>query len=109
MYVGNWKQSLKYLWPSITRLGNVSFEPATKWDFFRWSNKEGAHKIVDPKHTQEWEELRAVAFESHGASIPPSIKNHPILLLLFLCVYPHRMNSEIVRWLDTEIKQIQRN
>ena len=109
MYVRrNWKQSMKFLWPSITRLANVSFEPATKWDFFRWRNEEGTHKIVYPKHTQEWEELKTLSFESEGTSIPTSIKNHPILLLLFLCVCPHRMNSEILRWLDTEIKQIPR-
>ena len=41
--------------------------------------------------------------ESEGACIPPTIKEHPILLLLFLCVYPHRMNAEIMRWLDTQM------
>ena len=104
----NWKQSMKLLWPSITKLANVRFEPANKWDFYRWRNEEGTHKIVYPKHTQEWEELKALSFESEGPNFPSSIKNHPILLLLFLCVYPHRMNAEMVRWLDTKIKQIPR-
>ena len=104
----NWKVSMQCLWPKITRLANVSFEPANMWDFYRWGNEEGRHKIVYPKHTQEWEELKALSFESEGPNIPSSIKNHPILLLLFLCVYPHRMNSEILRWLDTKIKQIPR-
>lgn len=104
----NWKQSMKILWPSITKLANVSFEPANIWDFYRWRNKEGTRRIMYPKPTQEWAELKKSSFESEGRNIPPSIKKHPILLLLFLCVYPHRMNSEIVRWLDTEIKQIPR-
>ncbi len=103
----NWKQSMKLLWPSVTRLGNVFFEPDNSWDFYRWRNKHGTHKIVYPKHTQKWEELKALSFESDGANIPPTIKNHPILLLLFLCVYPHRMNAEVLRWLDTEMEQIQ--
>ena len=103
----NWKRAMKSLWPHATRIARVSFEPGKLWDFYGWRNEKGTHKIVYPKHTQNWEELKALAFESDGASIPPTIKNHPILLLLFLCVYPHRMNAEILRWLDTEMEQIQ--
>lgn len=97
---------MKYLWPDITRLTYTSFEPPKKWDFYRWRNEGGANKIVFPKHTQEWEELKTLSFESDGGCIPESIKNYPILLLLFLCVYPHRMNSQILRWLDTKMKEI---
>ena len=103
----NWKQSMKSLWPSITRLMYLSFEPENCWDFYRWRNTEGTNRIASPKHTQEWDELRALAAESEGKCIPRSIKDHPILLLLFLCVYPHRMNAEILRWLDTQMKTIQ--
>ena len=103
----NWKQRMKFLWPGVTRLMYMSFEPENFWDFYRWKNKEGKNWTVSPKHTQEWDELKALASESDGTCIPPSIKKHPILLLLFLCVYPHRMNAEILRWLDTQMKQIQ--
>ena len=103
----NWKQSMKSLWPAVTRLAYLSFEPETFCDFYRWRNIEGTNKIESPKHRQEWAELRALAAESEGKCIPRSIKDHPILLLLFLCVYPHRMNAEILRWLDTQMKQIQ--
>ena len=103
----NWKQTMKSFWPSVTRLAHISFEPENLYDFYRWRNRDGIKRIVFPKYTQEWEELKALAFESDGACIPPSIKNYPILLLLFLCVYPHRMNAEILRWLDTQMQQIQ--
>ena len=103
----NWKQRMKLLWPSITRLMYQSFEPENFCDFYRWRNQEGKNWTVSPKYPQEWEKLRELASESDGACIPPSIKKYPILLLLFLCVYPHRMNAEILRWLDTQMKQIQ--
>ena len=103
----NWKQRMKFLWPGVTRLRYQSFEPENFCDFYRWRNKAGKNWTVCPQHTQDWEELRELASESDGACIPPSIKNEPILLLLFLCVYPHRMNAEILRWLDTQMKQIQ--
>ena len=98
---------MKLLWPSVTRLMYLSFEPENFCDFYRWRNENGKNWIVSPQHTQEWEELKALASESDGACIPPSIKNDPILLLLFLCVYPHRMNAEILRWLDIQMEQIQ--
>ena len=104
----NWHQTMKRLWPNVTRLASVSFEPENLWDFYRWRNKEGTVKIVFPKHKQEWEKLKALSFESKGSCIPPTIKNDPILLLLFLCVYPHRMNAEIMRWLDTQMQEIPR-
>ncbi len=109
MYVRrNWKQEMKSLWPGVTRLASVSFEPKNFWDFYRWRSKDGTVKIVFPKHTQEWEKLKEASFESEGSCIPPTIKNDPILLLLFLCVYPHRMNAEIMRWLDTQMREIPR-
>ena len=104
----NWKRRMKRLWPDVTRLAFVSFEPENLWDFYRWRNKEGTVKIVFPKHKKEWEKLKALSFESNGSCIPRIIKNDPILLLLFLCVYPHRMNAEIMRWLDTRVKDIPR-
>ena len=103
------KTSMKQLWSDVTRLAFLSFEPENLWDFYRWRNmEEGTNKIVFPKHTQDWKELKALSSESEGTCIPPTIKNHPILLLLFLCVYPHRMNAEIIRWLDTQMQQIPR-
>ena len=104
----NWKQDMKSLWPDVTRLASVFFDPENFWDFYRWRNQEGTVKIVIPERTQKWEELKALSFESKGACIPPTMKNDSILLLLFLCVYPHRMNAEIMRWLDTQMQQIPR-
>ena len=101
------KDPIKRLWPEVTRLMYASFEPENFSDFYRWRNEEGINKIVSPKHAQNWEELKALSFESEGTCIPSSIKDDPILLLLFLCVYPHRMNAEIMRWLDTQMKDIE--
>ena len=104
-----WKQTMKRLWPGISKLASISYKPENSWDFYRWMNKkEGKIYDVYPKPMQEWNDLKALSFESEGACIPPTIKEHPILLLLFLCVYPHRMNAEIMRWLDTQMQQIPR-
>ena len=104
-----WKQTMKRLWPGVSKLASISYKPENSWDFYRWMNKkEGKRYDVYPKPMQEWNDLKAASFESEGNCIPPTIKEHPILLLLFLCVYPHRMNAEIIRWLDTQMQQIPR-
>ena len=104
----NWKQTMRSLWPAVTRLQFESFVPNNFCEFYRWRSENGHNNFSSPTHTQDWEELKTLAFESEGACIPPTIKEHPILLLLFLCVYPHRMNAEIMRWLDTQMQQIPR-
>ena len=105
----NWKQTMKKLWPGVSKLASITYKPDNLWDFYRWMNKnEGKRFDVYPEPMQKWDDLKALSLESEGACIPPTIKEHPILLLLFLCVYPHRMNAEIIRWLDTQMQQIPR-
>lgn len=104
----NWKQAMLGLWPAITRLQFESFVPNDFCEFYRWRSENGKNNFDAPTPTQDWEELKTLASESDGTCIPPTIKEHPILLLLFLCVYPHRMNAEIIRWLDTQMKGIPR-
>ena len=94
---------MKILWPGVTRLRYISFKPENPWDFYRWENRNGARKDLSPKQTQEWEKLKELACNPNEDCIPQSIKNDPILLLLFLCVYPHRnecRNSEVVGYTD---------
>jgi len=102
----NWKQQLKLIWPDITRIMISVFEPKLKWHFYRWINKEGIQKDIVPKPLQKWEELKKAAFESEGKCIPKNLKKHPVIVLLFLCVYPHRMNSQIIRWLHSELSRL---
>ncbi len=104
----NWKQAMRSLWPSVTRLQFESFVPNNFCEFYRWRSENGHNNFDSPTHTQDWEELKTISFESEGVSIPPTIKKDPILFLLFLCVYPHRMNAKIIRWLDTQMKDIPR-
>lgn len=102
----NWKQTMKLLWPDVTRIAFGSFEFKEPWHFFRWRNEKGINRSRQPKHTQDWSQLRNIANESEGADIPSRIKDNPILLMLFLCVFPHRTSASALRWLDTEIGNI---
>jgi hypothetical protein len=102
----NWKQHMKQLWPDVTRVWFNRFEPTGKWRFFLWRTDKGKHWSVCPTFPKRWNELCSEAREAQGKRIPALIKTWPVFLLLFLCVYPHRLTAEIVRWLDTRLGEI---
>lgn len=100
----NCKGKVRELWPDVTRTNLHVFEFDEPWHFYRWRNKTGAEKVVVPKHAEHWTDLKTVASDSSGAALPDLIKAHPIFVLLFLCVYPHRISPSTIRWLNTNIK-----
>jgi len=102
----NWKQDMKSKWPSITKIGLRSFDFDKLWHFYFWNNLVGEDKVTLPNHTQSWEKLKALANNKCDSDLPKLIKEIPIFLLLFICVCPHRCNSSVVRWLDSEFKEI---
>lgn len=103
----NWKQRMKGLWPSVTRVWFNRFDPKAKWRRFLWRTDEGVHWSVCPTFPKKWEELRNEAAENEGGCLPSSVRKLPVFVLLFLFVFPHRLNAEIVRWLDSKLRRIQ--
>lgn len=101
----NWKGKVRELWPDVTRTNLHTFEFDEPWHFYRWQNEKGAERVVVPKRTQRWDELRDAAGNSSGATVPNLIRRHPVFALLFLCVYPHRTNSAVLRWLNVGLKE----
>ncbi len=100
----NWKQEVKLLWPTITRIGLNTFEFDESWHFYRWRNGEGREKTVMPEHTKHWDDLRLEANDVSGDRLPGLIRERPVFALLFSCVYPHRSNASLLRWLNVGLK-----
>lgn len=104
----NWKQTTKSIWSDVSKIQYQKFEPDTAADFFRWRTEEGINTDEMPKPKQKWDDLKSLAFESEGNKVPKSIKDDPILVLIFLCVFPHRVSPSLLRWLDTQMRDISR-
>jgi hypothetical protein len=49
---------------------------------------------------QSWKELYDGAFDIDEKYIPKVFKKNPILLLLFVIVYPHRMTNDVIKFID---------
>ncbi len=102
----NLKQQLKLLWPSITKIAFSSFVPAHRWQFYLWRSSQGTDWERQVIRRQNWDTLKKAAFESRGNDLPRLIKEFPIFLLCFLCVYPHRLNAGGIRWLATRLDNL---
>lgn len=101
----NWKQRMKALWPSVTKVWFNRCDITAKWRWFLWESDKAEHWSICPPFTKKWDDLRSEASEDRGKSVPSSIKDWPLLALLFLVVYPHRLSPDVVRWLDSRLRK----
>ena len=105
----NYKQAAKGLWPEYTQFLFRSYEVDEPWKFFRWRNeKTGNNTNKMQQRRQKWEDVKRVSIASDDAAIPQVIRDYPELVLLLVQVYPHRLNSAVMRWLDTALAKRRR-
>jgi len=97
----NLKQSVRCLWPEISRVQQKVFIPSDRSDCYRWHIERGREHSVYPQPTQSWAALTKEAEEHSGDDLPKLLKKYPVFCLAFLMVYPHRFSPSLVRWLDT--------
>lgn len=101
----NWKQQLKLLWPAISRLAFLEFEPEEGWHYYLWRSEKGTNVIEHPPLTKQWRDLQTESSDYEGVNLPTKLKDDPVLLLLFLIVCPHRATPRAVNWLDRALRQ----
>jgi len=96
------RQQLRFLWPRITHLQFAEFrvDPRWKWKYCFWYSDEGTLSTRQPKTPQSWADLIAESRLVNVKAIPDVFRRYPELLLIFLVVYPHRINTDVVKFLD---------
>lgn len=102
----NYKQTMKSLWPDISRVFSKEFHFEETIDFLRWRNRKGKEVMKTPTPKQKWEDLKKEAAEANGDVIPDILKENPQLIPIFFVVHPHRSNPSFIRWFDTYISGI---
>lgn len=96
-----WRGVIAELWPEITRMQFATFRPDSTADFCRLNNDDGNLIVQMPKMPQSWKELHDAATSVDDTYIPTAFKNDPVLLLLFVFVYPHRLTNDVMKLIDT--------
>lgn len=96
----NLKERCKELWPDFTRINHERVEPDEAWRFALYRTGEGAANSthIYPSMMQ-WKELQELYAEHEGVDIPETLKADPILLLLFVTIFPFRASFSAMKFL----------
>lgn len=97
------KERCKELWPDFTRINHERLVPDQAWRFALYRTGEGATNsthIYPP--TMQWKDLQDLFAEHDGADVPEALKADPILLLLFVTIFPFRASFSAVKFLQKE-------
>lgn len=99
---------LDHIWPAVTRVAFASFSPDSRGSFYEWTSREGALVTRHPRLTQSWRELLEESRLIATDSLPYQLVARPSFLLRFLLVYPHRVLTEAVKFLDDWVSTLPR-
>jgi len=99
----NQKKICQELWPNFTRIGHERVVPDQAWQFGLYRTGDAATNETQlyPPAVQ-WSELQEICKEHAAIDIPAALKADPILLLLFVNIFPFRASSSAVRYLHKE-------
>lgn len=100
----NFKQQMKYFWPKISRICFIEFQFENNIDFYLWKCSTGKELIKSPENIKVWQILKDEAEEDQGVNMPSLLKENFNLIPLFLMVFPHRGNAQILRYFDSKLK-----
>jgi len=85
-------------WYEISKSIFSSVELDEPCDFYKYRVQGGKHINRHPNMTQRWEELVNSARSYDKLRVPIGIQHFGNWLPLFLMVYPHRLNNNLIKW-----------
>ena len=99
----NLKPTCQELWPDFTKIGHERVVPDKAWQFGLYRAGDAATnetQIYPP--TAQWSELQEICREHAAADVPDVLKADPVLLLLFVNVFPFRASFSAMKFLHKE-------
>lgn len=99
------KVPLESCWPAITYVDFVKFIPDEPNDFLLWHVSEGSLDSRVPARTQSWAKLLTMArSKDYRRNLPTALLDRPGFALLFALVFPQRLTSDLVLFLDDSLR-----
>ena len=101
------KEQCQVLWPNFTRITHLKAIPDDAWRFglYRMGDHAADETKIYPR-TIQWADLQEMAGEHAGAEIPEALRKDPILLLLFVAIFPFRASFSAVKFLHKNFDAI---
>lgn len=94
------KESVKSFWSLISKFYFEEFQMDNAEDFYLWRIAKGKTITKHLSEMKKWSELFKEANHVIESDIPTTLKNYRQYIPLFLMVYPHRLNRNLVMWID---------
>ena len=94
------KGACQAAWPDMTRLNHRDFIPGSAWEYCLWRTDSGMEYTVQLPWTQEWTKVQAEAQSSSCDEVPSALLAQPLLLMLFVILFPYRATPNTIRHLD---------
>ncbi len=99
------KGPLDAAWAGITYVQFAKFVPERVEDFLRWNSENGSLDNRQPGRPQSWAALLAtVRNREFRKRLPSVLLNHPDFALLLVLVFPQRLTTELMLWLDDSFR-----
>lgn len=99
------RSDVEKYWRKITHISQEEFLPKENWMHFLWRCDKGESDSSFPKQTQSWKELQEAAIKINQEIIPETLKKQLRFLPFFLLLYPHRITSNYIKYLDEAISK----
>nr|VFK54598.1 MAG: hypothetical protein BECKTUN1418F_GA0071002_104810 [Candidatus Kentron sp. TUN]VFK57805.1 MAG: hypothetical protein BECKTUN1418E_GA0071001_104710 [Candidatus Kentron sp. TUN]VFK62309.1 MAG: hypothetical protein BECKTUN1418D_GA0071000_11726 [Candidatus Kentron sp. TUN] len=99
----NLKEVCQQLWPDFTKIGHERLVPDQAWQFGLYRTGDAATnemEIYSP--TTQWNELQEICKDHMAADVLAALKDDPVLLLLFVNIFPFRASFSTMRFLHRE-------
>lgn len=87
-------------WPNISQCIFAEFIIEDKVDTYLWRVTNGQEVTTHPAATQSWSKLLTAMNTFSIDSIPRNLVEFKTIVPLFLMVFPQRINTNIVKWLN---------
>ena len=99
----NLKQTCQELWPDFTRIGHERVTPDQPWQFglYRTGDEATNETQIYPS-TVQWSDLQEICREHAAVDVPAALKADPLLLLLFVNIFPFRASFSAAKFLHKE-------
>jgi hypothetical protein len=99
----NLKQTCQELWPEFTKVNHERLTPNQAWQFglFRTGDAAKNETQIYPP-TVQWSDLQEICREHSATDIPGVLKADPLLLLLFVNIFPFRASFSATKFLHKE-------
>ena len=99
----NLKPTCQELWPDFTRIGHERVAPDQAWQFGLYRTGDSATNETQMyPSTVQWTELQEICREHAAADIPAALKADPVLLLLFVNIFPFRASFSATKFLHKQ-------